>query len=112
MEEIIKEILLEVPGEDDNKVQRLINKSIVQIRLYLNKNFSNEYIVKSFKYAIEQIVIDTLIYQKTDQYKSNISKIQQGARSIEYKSLSENGRVIFSEEVKSMLPTPYVTLMG
>lgn len=112
MNEIIQDILLDFPDANQKKIELLINKAIFQIKTYLNKDFSDNQVIDKFKFAIEQIVLDTYAYQNSEQFKNNISKKQQGVRTIEYKTLSSNGRVIFSDEVKSMLPIPYVSLMG
>ena len=112
MNEIIQDLLIDIPKASPNKLELLIKRAINQINNYLNKNFSESDSIKNFKYAIEQKVLDTYLYQQSKQYKDGIVRITEGERSIEYKSTSSTGRVIFTDEVKAMLPTPYVRLMG
>lgn len=112
MNEIIDDLLIDLPDANVKKLQLLVKKAINQIRLYLNKDFSDDEITKNFNFAIEQIVLDTYNYQQSKQYKDGIVKMSEGERSIEYTSQSVNGRLIFTNEVKSMLPAPYVRLMG
>lgn len=112
MNEIIQDLLIDIPKASPNKLELLIKRAINQINNYLNKNFNESDSIKNFKYAIEQIVLDTYLYQQSKQYKDGIVRITEGERSIEYKSTSSTGRVIFTDEVKAMLPTPYVRLMG
>ncbi|MGV1105808.1 phage head-tail connector protein [Clostridium perfringens] len=112
MNEIIQDLLIDIPKASPNKLELLIKRAINQINNYLNKNFNESDSIKNFKYAIEQIVLDTYLYQQSKQYKDGIVRITEGERSVEYKSTSSTGRVIFTDEVKAMLPTPYVRLMG
>ncbi|MDK0595833.1 hypothetical protein P5F14_15470 [Clostridium perfringens] len=112
MNEIIQDLLIDLPKAQISKLELLIKRAINQINNYLNKNFNESDSIKNFKYAIEQIVLDTYLYQQSKQYKDGIVRITEGERSIEYKSTSSTGRVIFTDEVKAMLPTPYVRLMG
>lgn len=112
MNEILQDLLIDLPKAPPNKLELLIKRAINQINNYLNKEFSENDAIKNFKYAIEQIVLDTYLYQQSKQHKEGIVRISEGERSIEYKSTSSTGRVIFTDEVKSMLPAPYVRLMG
>ena len=112
MNEIIQDLLIDLPKAPPNKLELLIKRAINQINNYLNKEFIESDAIKNFKYAIEQIVLDTYLYQQSKQYKDGIVRISEGERSIEYKSTSSTGRVVFTDEVKAMLPTPYVRLMG
>ncbi|MFR2552727.1 MAG: hypothetical protein ACLS8D_12975 [Clostridioides difficile] len=53
------------------------------------------------------------MYHQSKQYKDGIVRITEGERSIEYNTQSVvTGRIVFTNEVKSMLPPPYVRLMG
>lgn len=112
MNEIIQDLLIDIPKASPNKLELLIKRAINQINNYLNKNFNESDSIKNFKYAIEQIVLDTYLYQQSKQYKDGVVRITEGERSVEYKSTSSTGRVIFTDEVKAMLPTPYVRLIG
>ena len=112
MNEIIQDLLIDLPKAPISKLELLIKRAINQINNYLNKNFNESDSIKNFKYAIEQIVLDTYLHQQSKQYKDGVVRITEGERSIEYKSTSSTGRVIFTDEVKAMLPTPYVRLMG
>lgn len=114
MEELINDLKIDLPDAPENKLKLLIKKATVQIRNYMNKDLSDTIIQTSddYKYALEQIVIDTYLYQKTRHFKEGIVKMSEGNRSIEYKSNSNTGKVILTEEVKTMLPTPFVRLMG
>ncbi len=112
MNEIIQDLLIDLPKAPPNKLELLIKRAVNQINNYLNKNFSESDSIKNFKYAIEQIVLDTYLYQQSKQYKDGVVRVSEGERSIEYKTISPTGRVIFTDEVKAMLPTPYVRLMG
>ncbi|MBO3417909.1 hypothetical protein [Clostridium perfringens] len=112
MNEIIQDLLIDLPKAPPNKLELLIKRAINQINNYLNKEFNESDSIKNFKYAIEQIVLDTYLYQQSKQYKDGVVRLTEGERSIEYKSTSSTGRIVFTNEVKSMLPTPYVRLMG
>ena len=113
MNEIIQDLLIDLPKAPPNKLELLIKRAINQINNYLNKEFNESDAIKNFKYAIEQIVLDTYLYQQSKQYKDGIVRITEGERSIEYNTQSVvTGKIVFTNEVKSMLPTPYVRLMG
>ncbi len=113
MNEIIQDLLIDLPKAPVSKLELLIKRAINQINNYLNKNFSESDSIKNFKYAIEQIVLDTYLYQQSKQYKDGVVRLTEGERSIEYNTQSVvTGRIVFTNEVKSMLPTPYVRLMG
>lgn len=113
MNEIIQDLLIDLPKAPISKLELLIKRAVNQINNYLNKNFSESDSIKNFKYAIEQIVLDTYLYQQSKQYKDGVVRITEGERSIEYNTQSVvTGRIVFTDEVKSMLPTPYVRLMG
>lgn len=113
MNEIIQDLLIDLPKAPPNKLELLIKRAINQINNYLNKEFSENDAIKNFKYAIEQIVLDTYNYQNSRQFKEGILKMSEGDKSIEYNTQSVvTGRIAFTNEVKSMLPTPYVRLMG
>lgn len=113
MNEIIDDLTIDLPEANIKKLQLLVKKAINQIRLYLNKDFGDDEIIKKFNFAIEQIVLDTYNYQQSKQYKNGIVRMSEGDRSIEYNTQSVvTGRIVFTSEVKSMLPTPYVRLMG
>ena len=91
MNEIIQDLLIDLPKAPISKLELLIKRAINQINNYLNKNFSESDSIKNFKYAIEQIVLDTYLYQQSKQYKDGIVRITEGERSIEYKSTSSTG---------------------
>lgn len=113
MNEIIQDLLIDLPKAPPNKLELLIKRAINQINNYLNKEFSESDAIKNFKYAIEQIVLDTYNYQNSRQFKEGILKMSEGDKSIEYNTQSVvTGRIVFTNEVKSMLPPPYVRLMG
>lgn len=113
MSEIIDDLLIDLPDADIKKLELLAKRAVNQIRQYLNKDFSDNQVIKNFKDAVEQIVLDTYIYQQSKQFKNGAVKITEGGKSIEYNTQSVvTGRIVFTNEVKSMLPTPYVRLMG
>lgn len=112
MNEIIDDLLIDLPNANIKKLELLAKKAINQIRQYLNKDFSDNQVIKNFKDAVEQITHDTYVYQQSKQYKDGIAKMSEGDKTIEYTSQSVNGRVVFTNEVKAMLPVPYVRLMG
>lgn len=112
MNDIINDIKVIIKDMDDVHINLLCKKAIVQIRMYLNKDFTDDEIIEKFKYAIEQIAIDTYLFQKSEQFKTNISRISQGSRNIEFNTQSVvTGRIVFSSEVKSMLPKPFVKML-
>lgn len=106
MDEIIKDIQILRPDATPELLKLLINKAIVQIKFYLNKDISDNDIINKYKYALEQIVIDTIVFQNSMQFKNNAKSFSQGSSSVTF-----NNRVIMSDEVKSMLPTPFVRLV-
>lgn len=87
--------------EDMNKA-----KAVLVIRRYLNKDYSDEYILNNFSLAVDQLIENAAKLQniKTPGIKS----ISEGNQSITFESGAETWTI--TPDVKSLLPTPYVKM--
>ncbi|CAM2828461.1 hypothetical protein HAHI6034_05015 [Hathewaya histolytica] len=81
-------------------------KAINLIRNYLNKDFTDEYILENFDLAIEQLIDNAknISNKKTTGVKS----MSEGNQSITFESGAEAWTI--TEDIKLLLPTPYARL--
>ena len=83
----------------------LKNRAITLVKSYLNSStYDSTYIEANFADAIIELVYNTY----TDKGKSNIQSETQGSRSITYKT----GTVAINDDVKKLLPNPFVRMVG
>lgn len=86
--------------------EELEKMAIQVIKNYLNKDFSDEYIRKNFKYALKRII------KKAEKIESNssegITSIKEGDTTINFRQ--ENNTFVIDEEIKALLPSPYIRM--
>lgn len=86
--------------------EELEEMAIQVIRNYLNKDFSDEYIRKNFKYALKRII------NKAEKIESNssegITSIKEGDTTINFRQ--EDNAFVIDEEIKALLPSPYIRM--
>lgn len=83
--------------------EELEQMSIVAIRTYLNKNFSDKYIKDNFGIAIK-VVSENI--KKSSNLDKNIKSKSQGDRSVTY---TDEYKLI-TQDVAIFLPTPYIKM--
>ena len=105
---MILEDLLVLLDADESKYPLLTilkNRAITLVKNYLNSSvYDSVYIEDNFSDAIIELVCNAYM----DKGKSNVQAESQGSRSITYKS----GTVAINDDVKKLLPTPYVRMIG
>lgn len=86
--------------------EELEEMAIQAIRVYLNKDFSDEYIRKNFKYALKRII------NKAEKIESNssggVTSIKEGETTINFKN--EDNTFVIDGEIKALLPSPYIKM--
>jgi hypothetical protein len=86
--------------------EELEEMAIQTVRVYLNKDFSDEYIRKKFKYALKRII------NKAEKIESNssegITSIKEGDTTINFKH--QDNAFVIDEEIKALLPSPYIRM--
>lgn len=81
-------------------------KAILVIRNYLNKNLSDDYILKNYSLAIDQLIENA---SKINSAKSvGVKSMSEGNQSISFDSNIEAWTI--TPDVKALLPTPYVRM--
>jgi len=81
-------------------------KAILVIRNYLNKNLSDDYILKNYSLAIDQLIENA---SKINSAKSvGVKSMSEGNQSISFDSNIEAWTI--TPDVKVLLPTPYVRM--
>lgn len=81
-------------------------KAILVIRNYLNKNISDDYILKNYSLAIDQLIENA---SKINSAKSvGVKSMSEGNQSISFDSNIEAWTI--TPDVKVLLPTPYVRM--
>lgn len=81
-------------------------KAIFVIRNYLNKNLTDVYIKKHYALAIDQLIENANKINSTKLV--GVSSMSEGNQSISFNSNVEAWSI--TEDVKSLLPTPYVRM--
>lgn len=81
-------------------------KAILVIRNYLNKNLSDDYILKNYSLAIDQLIENA---SKINSAKSvGVKSMSEGNQSISFDSNIEAWTI--TPDVKVLLPNPYVRM--
>ena len=81
-------------------------KAILVIRNYLNKNLSDDYILKNYSLAIDQLIENA---SKINSAKSvGVKSMSEGNQSISFNSNIEAWTI--TPDVKVLLPNPYVRM--
>lgn len=78
-------------------------KAIAIIRNYLNVEWEDNFILSEYDF-----VVDQLIQNAKTAKSSDISSISEGNQSISYKDNS--GAWTITDDIKAMLPKPYIKL--
>lgn len=78
-------------------------KAIAVIKNYLNVEWGEDYILSNYDFAIDQLIQNSKISKSAD-----IKSISEGNQSISYKDNS--GPWTITDDVKAMLPKPYIKL--
>lgn len=78
-------------------------KAIAVIRNYLNVDWEDDYILSEYDF-----VVDQLIQNSNAAKSSDIKSISEGNQSISYKDTS--GPWTITDDIKAMLPKPYIKL--
>lgn len=86
--------------------EELEEMSMQAIRTYLNKNFSDDYIRKNFKYAIKRMLYKA---NNIEENSSNgVKSIKEGDTSINFGDDANTFTV--DDEIKALLPAPYIKM--
>lgn len=78
-------------------------KAIAVIRNYLNVDWEDSFILTKYDF-----VVDQLIKNSQNSKSADIKSISEGSQSITYKDNS--GPWTITDDIKSMLPKPYIKL--
>lgn len=93
------------PSLDEEKVSIYKEQGASLIRHYLNVKDSTELIIKKYESALLQIIYNVVEGSKIN----NIKQMSQGSKNITY---VDSKAFMVTEDVKSLLPAPFVKLMG
>ncbi|NMA48361.1 MAG: hypothetical protein GX947_01095 [Tissierellia bacterium] len=81
-------------------------KAILAIRKYLNRDFSNSYILKNFDLAVNQLIQNAT---KLDRIKTpGVKSISEGNQSISFETGAEAWTI--TPDVKALLPIPFIRM--
>lgn len=78
-------------------------KAIAVIKNYLNVEWEEDYILSEYDFAVDQLIQNSKTSKSAD-----IKSISEGNQSISYKDNS--GPWTITDDVKAMLPKPYIKL--
>ena len=78
-------------------------KAVAVIKNYLNVEWEDSYILSEYDFVVDQLIQNSKISKPTD-----VKSISEGNQSITYKDNS--GPWTITDDVKSMLPKPYIKL--
>lgn len=78
-------------------------KSISVIRNYLNVDWDDDYILSEYDFVVDQLIENSKIFKSAD-----IKSISEGNQSVSYKDNS--GAWTITDDIKAMLPKPYIKL--
>lgn len=78
-------------------------RAIAVIKNYLNVEWEDSYILSEFDFAVDQLIQNSKVSKASD-----IKSISEGNQSITYKDNS--GPWIITDDIKAMLPKPYIKL--
>jgi len=81
-------------------------KAILLIRNYLNKDFTDSYILKNFSLAIDQIIENATKLQNIKA--PGVKSFSEGNQSMSFETGIEAWTI--TPDVKALLPTPYVRM--
>lgn len=78
-------------------------KAIAVIKNYLNVDWEDEYILTKYDFVIEQLIENSKMAAN-----ASIKSISEGNQSISYKDNS--GAWTITDDIKAMLPKPYIKM--
>lgn len=78
-------------------------KAIAAIRNYLNIEWEDSKILSEYDFVVDQLIQNSKTSKSAD-----IKSISEGNQSISYKDNS--GPWVITDDIKSMLPKPYIKL--
>ncbi|MDU4890966.1 MAG: hypothetical protein E6344_18305 [Clostridium sp.] len=78
-------------------------KAIAVIKNYLNVEWEDSYILSEYDFAVDQLIQNAKSAKSAD-----IKSISEGNQSISYKDNS--GAWTVTDDIKAMLPKPYIKL--
>lgn len=91
------------PAFSDEELEEM---AIQAIRIYLNKNFTNDYIKTNFKYALRKMIY------KANSIESNssdgIKSIKEGDTTISFGDTYDTFTV--DRDIMALLPPPYIKM--
>ncbi|MBP3930267.1 MAG: hypothetical protein J6D47_11990 [Peptostreptococcaceae bacterium] len=76
------------------------------IRMYLNRNLSDEYILTNFNVAIERMAYK-LIQKDNSKKPTGVKSITEGDVAITFETESNN---LIDDEIKLLLPLPCISM--
>lgn len=79
---------------------------IQAIRMYLNRNLSDEYILTNFNVAIERMTYK-LIQKDNSKKPTGVKSITEGDVAITFETESNN---LIDDEIKLLLPLPCISM--
>ena len=79
---------------------------IQAIRMYLNRNLSDEYILTNFNVAIERMAYK-LIQKDNSKKPTGVKSITEGDVAITFETESNN---LIDDEIKLLLPLPCISM--
>ncbi|AUM92686.1 hypothetical protein [Clostridium botulinum] len=81
-------------------------KAILVIKNYLNKDLEDNYILENYDLAVEQLINNAA---KLENIKTpGVKSMSEGNQSISFESGA--GSWTITDDVKALLPTPYVRM--
>lgn len=87
--------------------EELEQMSIVAIRNYLNKDFSDQYIKKNFGLAIKRLINNSKELEDV-KIVAGIKSITEGEQTLSFKADAEAW--VITDDIKLLLPVPYVKM--
>ena len=78
-------------------------KAIAVIKSYLNVDWEDTYILSQYDFVVDQLISNSKTSKSAD-----IKSISEGNQSITYKDNS--GAWTITDDIKAMLPKPYIKL--
>lgn len=78
-------------------------KAIAVIKNYLNMDWEDSYILSEYDFVVDQLIQNSKTAKSAD-----IKSISEGNQSISYKDNS--GPWTITDDIKGMLPKPYIKL--
>lgn len=78
-------------------------KAVAVIRNYLNVDWEDTFILSEYDFVVDQLIQNSKVSKSAD-----IKSISEGNQSVTYKDVS--GPWTITNDIKAMLPKPYIKL--